>query len=657
MAGGNGSGQHKHEKGILVTSRTEVAPARVDPASAPLLIPREVLFGNPERMSPAISPDGRRLAWVAPDAGVLNVWVRDLDGAAGTEQAVTADRDRGVHAFTWAPDGARILYLQDDGGDENWRLRDVHLDTGEERDLTPGKGNQTRITKISKRHRGTILVSINLDNPQLHDVYRLDLTSGELVKVCENPGFIGFVADEDLRVRAALAPLPDGGVVVLVRDDDATAWRPLLQVDQQDALCTSPLAFSVDGSRLLCITSEGANAAHLVWFDIGTGARTVVAGDPTYDVAAVARHIDTNEPRVVFFQRERITPVVLDPTITDDIAALTALGGDLQVLGSDHADRIWLVTTTHDDGPVRYYAYHRATGESAFLFASRPELEQYTLAPMEPFSAPSRDGLTLHGYATFPPGMPRQDMATVLLVHGGPWHRDCWGLNPEAQWLANRGYLVIQVNFRGSTGYGKDFLNAGNREWGAKMHDDVLDVLAWAVEQGWANPARVGIYGASYGGYEALVGAAFTPEVFACAVAASAPVNLNTLLTSYPPYWTPVIAQAHLRVGNPETEADFLSSRSPLSRADQIRIPVLIAQGANDPRVPQAESEQIVGALRQREIPHQYLLYPDEGHGLVKPGNRLSFYAAAEQFLAQHLGGRAEDVDDEPVHGGDGSRG
>src|SRR6266545_1826062 len=594
MAGGNGSGQHKHEKGILVTSRTEVAPARVDPASAPLLIPREVLFGNPERMSPAISPDGRRLAWVAPDAGVLNVWVRDLDGAAGTEQAVTADRDRGVHAFTWAPDGARILYLQDDGGDENWRLRDVHLDTGEERDLTPGKGNQTRITKISKRHRGTILVSINLDNPQLHDVYRLDLTSGELVKVCENPGFIGFVADEDLRVRAALAPLPDGGVVVLVRDDDA---------------------------------------------------------------AAVARHIDTNEPRVVFFQRERITPVVLDPTITDDIAALTALGGDLQVLGSDHADRIWLVTTTHDDGPVRYYAYHRATGESAFLFASRPELEQYTLAPMEPFSAPSRDGLTLHGYATFPPGMPRQDMATVLLVHGGRWHRDCWGLNPEAQWLANRGYLVIQVNFRGSTGYGKDFLNAGNREWGAKMHDDVLDVLAWAVEQGWANPARVGIYGASYGGYEALVGAAFTPEVFACAVAASAPVNLNTLLTSYPPYWTPVIAQAHLRVGNPETEADFLSSRSPLSRADQIRIPVLIAQGANDPRVPQAESEQIVGALRQREIPHQYLLYPDEGHGLVKPGNRLSFYAAAEQFLAQHLGGRAEDVDDEPVHGGDGSRG
>jgi len=608
------------------------------------LIPRRVLLGNPERVSPAISPDGRRLAWIAPDDGVLNVWVRYLDGAPGTEQAVTADRDRGVHVFAWAPDGSRILYLQDDGGDENWRLRDVHLDTGEERDLTPGKGTHTRITKISKRHPGTMLVSINLDNPQLHDVYRLDLTSGELVKVCENQGFAVVVADDDLRIRAALAQLPDGGAVILVRDDDVTPWRPLLQVDQQDAMSTSPLAFGVDGSRLLCITSQGANAAQLVWFDVATGARTVVAGDPMYDVAGATLHIDTNEPRVVFFQRDRLTPTVVDPTVTDDIAALAALGGDLQLLGSDHADRVWLVATTHDDGPVRYYAYHRATGEPTFLFANRPDLEQYTLAPMEPFSTNSRDGLLLHGYLTFPPGMPRRDMPTVLLVHGGPWHRDCWGPNPEAQWLANRGYLVIQVNYRGSTGYGKDFLNAGNREWGAKMHDDVLDMLAWAVEQGWADPARSGIYGASYGGYEALVGATFTPDVFACAVAIAAPSNLNTLLTSYPPYWKPMIAQVHLRVGNPDTEAGFLSSRSPLSSVDQIRIPVLIAQGANDPRVPQAESEQIVAALRERGIAHQYLLYPDEGHGLVKPDNRLRFYAATEQFLAEHLGGRAEEA-------------
>jgi prolyl oligopeptidase PreP (S9A serine peptidase family) len=290
----------------------------------------------------------------------------------------------------------------------------------------------------------------------------------------------------------------------------------LLQVDQHDALSTRPLAFSDDGSRLLCTTSAGANTAQLVWFDVASGARTVVAGDPTFDVATAALHIDTNAPRVVFFQRDRLTPAVLDPTVTDDITTLdittlTALGGDLQLLGSDHHDRIWLVATTHDDGPIRYYSYHRDLGEQTFLFAQRPKLEQHTLASMEPFTVRSRDGLTLHGYLTFPPSAPRQDLPAVLLVHGGPWHRDCWGLDPQAQWLANRGYAVLQVNFRGSTGYGKDFLNAGNREWGAKMHDDLLDALNCTIEQGWVDPTRVAIFGGSYGGYAALVGAAFTP--------------------------------------------------------------------------------------------------------------------------------------------------
>jgi dipeptidyl aminopeptidase/acylaminoacyl peptidase len=283
-----------------------------------------------------------------------------------------------------------------------------------------------------------------------------------------------------------------------------------------------------------------------------------------------------------------------------------------------------------------------------FLFAHRPELEQHTLAPMQPFTVRARDGLNLHGYLTVPPGTPRRDLPAVLLVHGGPWHRDVWGYDPQVQWLANRGYLVIQVNFRGSAGYGKGFLNAGNRQWGAKMHDDLLDTLDWAIRQGWVDPARVGIVGASYGGYAALVGAAFTPAVFACAVAVAAPVNLNTLVTSYPPYWQPVIAQAHLRVGDPATDADLLWQRSPLSRVDQIRIPLLIAQGANDPRVPAGESEQIVAALRKRDVPVEYLLYPDEGHGLVKPHNRLGFFAAAERFLAEHLGGQVEHTDGQP---------
>jgi dipeptidyl aminopeptidase/acylaminoacyl peptidase len=268
---------------------------------------------------------------------------------------------------------------------------------------------------------------------------------------------------------------------------------------------------------------------------------------------------------------------------------------------------------------------------------------------MEPFTVESRDGLELHGYLTFPPGLDRRDLPAVLVPHGGPWTRDGWGYDAEAQWLANRGYVCIQVNFRGSAGYGKTFLNAGNREWGGRMHDDLLDAVGWVVAQGWVDPARIGIYGGSYGGYAALIGVAFTPELFACAIAAAAPVNLNTLIESFPPYWAPIIAQAKARIGDPDTEPEFLWSRSPLSRVDDIRSPLLLAQGANDVRVKTTESEQIVAALTQRGIPHQYLLIEGEGHGFVKPANRLRFYRAAEIFLAQHLGGRAEETpDDDP---------
>jgi dipeptidyl aminopeptidase/acylaminoacyl peptidase len=341
--------------------------------------------------------------------------------------------------------------------------------------------------------------------------------------------------------------------------------------------------------------------------------------------------------------RERSEIAVLDPDLARDVERVRSLHpGDLGFAGRDHADRTWLASFSADDGPIAYYSYDRQSGEGRFLFSHRPELERYTLARMEPFTVTARDGLSLHGYLSFPPGVDRSGLPAVLFVHGGPWARDAWGFDPYAQWFANRGYLCVQVNFRGSTGYGKAFVNAGDREWGGRMHDDLLDTVSWLVERGWADPGRIGIYGGSYGGYAALAGAAFTPDVFSCAVDLVGPSNLKTLIESIPPYWRPVIAQFHQRVGNPETEAEFLWSRSPLSRADQIRIPLLIGQGANDPRVKQAESEQIVAALREKGIPHEYLLYPDEGHGFVKPENRLSFQAAAERFLAEHLGGRFE---------------
>ncbi len=608
------------------------------------LVPRQVLFGNPEKVSPRISPDGSRLAWIAPDEGVLNVWVGTVGDADGAGQPVTKDRDRGIRSYFWAHDNRHLLYVQDTGGDENWRLHAVDLETGVDRDLTPFDDVQARVEETDKKFPNEILVGLNRDNPELHDVYRLDLTTGDLEKVVENPGFIGFLADADFKVRAGVTPLPDGGMVVMVRDDEEAEWRPILEVGQDDALTTSPISFTLDGSALWAISSVGANAGRLVRLDCATGESKVIAEDSTYDVGGVHLHPDTREPRLVVFVKERSDYLVLDQDVAGDLAALQAVeDGDLALVGDDDADRTWLAAYMADDGPVRYYAYDRATQESTFLFEHQPALSKYQLASMEPFTFTARDGLTIHGYLTFPPGVGRTGLPAVLNVHGGPWARDTWGYDPEAQWLANRGYLSVQVNFRGSTGYGKDFVNAGDREWGAKMHDDLLDAVEWVVGQGHADASKVAIYGGSYGGYAALAGAAFTPDVFACAVDIVGPSNLKTLIESIPPYWAPMIAQFHTRVGNPETEADFLWERSPLSKAGDIRIPLLIAQGANDPRVKQAEAEQIVAALTSKGIDHEYLLFPDEGHGFAKPENRLRFYAAAERFLARHLGGRYEE--------------
>ena len=611
------------------------------------LIPRRVLFGNPERVSPRISPDGTLLAWIAPHEGVLNVWVAPA-GADGVDWAqarvVTDDTDRGIRMFTWAHDGRHVLYLRDTGGDENWRLHDVDLETMQRRDLTPFDEVATQIIAAEKKFPTEILVGLNRDNPQLHDVYRLDLVSGELVKEVENPGFIGWIADAQLVVRAGIKPQPDGGAVVMVRDSAEEEWRQLLAIDAEDALTTGPLAFSEDGASLLAESSVGADTARLVRVDLASGDVEVLAEDPEADVTGVRLHPDTREPQIVTFLKDRSEYQVLDPSVAPDLAAIRALHpGDPSLVGVDDADATWLVGFTNDAGAVPYFSYDRETRSGRFLFEHQPELSRYELAPMEPFSFTSRDGLTIHGYATFPPEAERTGLPMVLNVHGGPWARDAWGYDPEAQWLANRGYLCVQVNFRGSTGYGKAFVNAGDREWGGRMQDDLVDAVAFAVGQGWADPARVAIYGGSYGGYAALAGATFTPDLFRCAVDIVGPSNLKTLIETIPPYWAPMVAQFHRRVGDPAVDAEFLWSRSPLSRVSSIRIPLLIAQGANDPRVKQAESEQIVAALREAGIDHEYLLFPDEGHGFAKPENRLRFYAAAERFLARHLGGRAEE--------------
>ena len=611
-------------------------------SSAVPLIPREVLFGNPDKATPLVSPDGNRMAYLAPVNDVLNVWVGSVDGK--DYRPVTHDTDRGIRVHFWAHDGRHILYLQDVGGDENWRLYSVDLDTGEEDDLTPYEGVQVQVIQHDKRHPFELLIAMNKEDERIHDVYRLDLSTKSLELVAKNPGNVaGWVVDADMRVRGALASTETGGFDLLVRDNGDDEWRTLVAWDADDALTSGPVGFSLDGKSIYLLDSRGSNAAPLVEMHIASGATRVVAQDPQYDVGDVTIHPDTYEIQMVSFVKARIEHEVLDPSIEQDIEAIKKLSrGDFGIYNRTDKDDVWLIGFTEDNQPFSYYAYDRTEKQGTFLFYNRPDLAEYPLCDMTPISFTARDGLTVHGYLHLPKGSDGKNLPTVLNVHGGPWHRDTWGYEPEGQWLANRGYAVLQVNFRGSTGYGKEFLNAGDREWAGKMHDDLIDAVHWAIDEGIADADRVAIYGGSYGGYAALVGATFTPDVFKCAVDIVGPSNLITFIETIPPYWSTYLTLFKQRVGDPETEIEFLRSRSPLFHVDNIKIPMLIAQGANDPRVKQSESEQIVAAMREKGLDCQYMLFPDEGHGFAKPENRLRFYAAAEEFLAKHLGGRME---------------
>ena len=606
------------------------------------LIPRDVLFGNPERAYPQISPDSKKLAYLAPVNGVMNVWVGPI--VSDEFRPVTRDTDRGIHAYFWGEDNRHIFYLQDVGGNENWRLYAVNLETDEIRDLTPYENVQAQVLEHNKHYPDQLLVAMNLENEQVHDVYHLHLPTGKLTLRAKNPGsFASWVCDSELRVKGAVEATPDGGFRLLLRETEKQEWRIAAVWEQEDALTSGPVCFTRDGRSLYLKDSRNANATQLIKMDVASGDKQIVAEDPEYDAGDLIIHPDTYEVQAVSFTRSRDEWFVIDPALEEDIRTLRKLHpGDFFLSSRDQSDQNWIVGFTADDGPVPYFRFERSAKKASFLFDHRPELKKYQLASMQPISFTAKDGLTIHGYITFPPDQPRTNLPVVLNVHGGPWHRDVWGYNPEAQWFANRGYACLQVNFRGSTGYGKNFLNAGDREWGGKMHQDLVDARNWVIDLGYANANRIAIFGGSYGGYAALVGATFTPDLFRCAIAIVGPSNLMTFIRSIPAYWSTYLSTLHKRVGNPDTEEDFLMSRSPLYKVDQIKTPMLIAQGANDPRVKQAESEQIVEAMKKKGIPHEYMLFPDEGHGFAKPENRLAFYKAAEKFLATHLDGRSE---------------
>jgi dipeptidyl aminopeptidase/acylaminoacyl peptidase len=636
---------------FAIVSAIFLTPA-IARAELPPLIPRDVLFGNPERTRPRLSPDGLRLAWLAPDPkNVLQVWVKTV--GASDDKMVTADKKRGIRAFFWAEDNRTLLFQQDNDGDENFHVFGVDLPTGNVRDYTAIQGVRASVSATDPAFPNEALIEMNARNRQLFDVYRLNLTTGGLVADTENPGDVsGWGADAKLQVRAAQIATPDGGTEIRIRDDVKSPWKTLLKVGPEEILEFE--SFSADGKSVYLKSSIGSDTARLVLRDLATGAEKVLAVAEGVDAGDVLVNPKTHVAEAVSFSPGRTNWKVLDPAVQADFDAIAKLApGDFSVISRTEKDDVWLVGFTSDRGPVAYWKWDRAAKSGTFLFTAQPKLESLALAEMKPVVIKSRDGLNLNAYLTVPVGVPPKNLPMVLFVHGGPWARDNWGYNPYAQWFANRGYAVLQVNFRASTGYGKKFLNAGNKQWGLKMHDDLIDAVDWAIKEGVANPKKVAIMGGSYGGYAALAGVTYTPEKFAASVDIVGPSNLKTLIGSIPPYWKPIRAMFDVRMGNVDDpkDAEIIKTASPLFLADKIVRPLLIGQGANDPRVNVKESEQIVDAIEKNKGSVTYVVYSDEGHGFARPENRIDFNARAEKFLAQYLGGRAEPITGDKIPG------
>lgn len=619
------------------------------------LIPRGDLFGNPTRAAGKISPDGQWLSWLAPKDGVLNIWMAPADNP-DQAKAMTDATDRPIRQYFWSPDSQSLLYIQDKGGDENFLLYGVNIASGEETTLTPFENTRVDIVGGSESIRDKILVGLNNRDPQFHDVHLLDLNSGELTLVLENNGYAGFMADDTLTVRMALCQNEAGGTDYFRVVDNSVESDPFSSTAMEDSLTTNPAGYTNDGSILYWLDSRGRNTAALYAEDVATGKRTLIAEDDKADIGGTIRDRESGKVQAYSVNYLKTEWTALDADIGASLDWLgTQLEGEYGISSRTDDDQTWIVWNDPLTAPTATYIYDRRAQTLTPFYVTRPELEGAPLQPMYPVEITSRDGLTLPSYLTLSAGVamdddgnPSASSPMVLLVHGGPWARDDYGFNSIHQMLANRGYAVLSVNFRGSTGFGKDFLNAANKQWGLAMHDDLIDATNWAIAQGITGKDQVAIMGGSYGGYATLAGLAFTPETFACGVDIVGPSNLETLLDTIPPYWAPLVKIFHERMGDPGSEGGLalLKAASPLYKADQITKPLLIAQGANDPRVKQAESDQIVGAMKDAGIPVTYVLYPDEGHGFAKPTNNIAFFAIAENFLAECLGGRAEPLGD-----------
>lgn len=636
-----------------------LSPAFVFAAEEIPLIPRKLFLGNPERDRPLISPGGTRIAYLAPSSGgVMNLWVRTL--GKSDDRMVTDDKGSGIFVFHWGFNDQHVLFLQDNQGDENDHLKTVDLETSKVRDLTPFKDVRAVNLLKDDQHPEEVLIGLNKRDKTLFDMYRVNLLTGEVTLEATNPGdVIGWTTDEQFKIRAATAFQENLSTAIRVRDAVDKPWRnlfvtpfertPFLGQYNGGTLVTG---FSADGKTLYAATSANSDTTQLVSIDVATGKiLKVLAQDPRGDLWDVADAYEvltdkkTGAPQAAAFNYLKPEYKSIEPAFEKDLAFLKANEtGVFRIMNRDYADRLWIVRYINDRKPARYFLYSRNPQKLDLLIDPDPRLSKYTLSEMKPVQIRARDGMELVAYLVLPQGDQQRNLPLILMPHGGPWYRDEWGFEGEVQWLANRGYALLKVNFRGSAGFGLKYMNAGTGQWcTGSMQHDLTDSVRWAIDQGIADPKRVVVYGGSYGGYATLCALTMTPELYVAGVDLVGPSDVGHLLSSFPPYWKPVKKRWIRRIGvDAENDPEGNRRISPLYHVDKIRVPVLIAHGTNDPRVKQEASDRIVKEMREKKLPVTYLVYPDEGHGFYREPNILDFAGRLEEFLARHLKGRLE---------------
>lgn len=620
------------------------------PAKQADIIPFDDLMGFSEYVNIQVSSDGDKILYRQMGDFADDVVVEEWK--TGKKTIIAWPDVYGIPSFYYAPDGKTVLFFVDDMGDENSGIYTSNIETGDTNTLfEAGTNDCIYISNNASNDQEIYIMKFNFDT-SLYDLYLLNYISGDYDLIMRNNGdIIDFVFDNDGILRGVGRTDDQAGLNYWLKKDAGndnvefkeSEWELALSWGYEDANTSGVYGFMQDDVRLMYIDTANSNTSTLNTYNVQTEQIEKVYNHPDYDIEGTWTDLEMGEVVAVAVYGQKIEWDVLDESFQDDYDELAKIeDGVFNIIGSSGQDEVWLVEYVSDVQESDYYVYDMQTQEATYLFNARESILKYDFAPVEPIEYTATDGLNIEGYATFPVGVPKEDLPTVLLVHGGPWSRDTWEFDAETQFLANRGYLVLQVNFRGSSGYGKEFILAGDKEWGGKMHQDILDAVDYAIGMGWSDPDRIGVYGASYGGYEALVCAAFSSDVFQCAVDAFGPSSLLTFIESIPPQWSTSYQDLIRSVGDPETEAEFMAERSPLYYASDIAIPLLIAQGENDIRVVQSESDQMVAALEAAGVPVEYMVFKNTGHGFSSAETRNQFYTRVEAFFAEHLGGRVE---------------